>query len=126
MKGLLAPVMASILIACLVAGCGGGVRTYVDAGREIKTRVDQEFIIALDSNPTTGYRWQEGHDVTMLSLVEDRYEPDEKAEGLVGVGGTQYYRFKALRKGSTEVILVYMRPWEEETASDRVFRVTIE
>lgn len=124
MKRLLAPVITSILVACLVAGCGG-VKTYVDDNKTIITTVDQEFTIALDSNPTTGYKWQVSHDVTMLSLVEDRYEPDEKAAGLVGAGGTQYYRFKALRKGNTEVILIYMRPWEEKTATERVFKVII-
>ena len=125
MKRLLAPVIISILVACLVAGCGGGGKAYVDASKTINTSVDQEFTIALDSNPTTGYEWQVSHDANMLSLVEDRYEPDEKAKGLVGAGGTQYYCFKALKKGSTEVILIYKRPWEEETARDMVFKVNI-
>lgn len=125
MKGFLVLVIVSMLTVCLMAGCGGGVKTYIDAGKTIITGVDREFIIALDSNPTTGYRWQESHEVSMLSLVEDIYEPDEKAEGLVGAGGTQYYCFKALKEGSTEINLVYKRSWEEETARERVFKVNI-
>jgi len=124
MKKLVALVVTLILAVCLLAGCGG-VKTYIDDEKTITTRVGQEFTIALDSNPTTGYDWQETHDVIMLSLEEDRYEPDEKAEGLVGAGGTQYYRFEALKKGDTEVILIYMRPWEEKAAQQRIFKVNI-
>ena len=89
MKRLLALVTASILAVCLLAGCGG-VRTYVDPEKTISVSVDQEFVIALDSNPTTGYDWEESYDESMLRLdeTESKYVPDEKAAGLVGAGGT--------------------------------------
>jgi inhibitor of cysteine peptidase len=125
MKRLLLLLIVSIPAVLLMAGCDGEVKTYIDAGKPIAVKAGQEFIIAVDSNPTTGYVWQEMHDVTMVSLEEDRYEPDEKAEGLAGAGGTQYYRYKALKQGDTEVILVYVRPWEPETAKENVFKVTI-
>ena len=52
---------------------------------------------------------------------------DEKATGLVGAGGTQYFRFKALKTGETEITLVYKRSWEESTPQDvtKVFTVNI-
>ena len=115
MKKLLVLLVTLILAVCLLAGCGG-VKTYVDAEKTITVSVGQEFIIALDSNPTTGYDWEESYDDSMLSLDEEesRYEPDEKAKGLVGAGGTQYFRFKVLKAGNTEITLVYKRSWEEE------------
>ncbi len=63
----------------------------------------------------------------MLSLdgEEGRYEQDEKAEGLVGAGGTQYFQFKVLKKGNTETTLVYKRSWEEEIEDKKVFKVNI-
>ena len=125
MKKFLLLITVSILAVSLVAGCEGDVKTYIDASKPIITRVDQEFIIAVDFDPTTDYVWQELHDVTMLSLERDKYEPDEKAEGLVGAGGTRYYQYKALRKGDTEVILLYLRPWEAEDAKESIFKVTI-
>ena len=127
MKKLLVLLVTLILAVCLLAGCGGGAKTYVDAEKTITASVGQEFIIALDSNPTTGYDWEESYDDSMLSLDEEesRYEPDEKAEGLVGVGGTQYFRFKALKKGNTEITLVYKRSWEEEIEDEKVFKVNI-
>ena len=61
----------------------------------------------------------------MLTLVEDRYTADEKAEGLVGGGGTQYYRFQALKEGNTEITLTYQRPCEGTFAQRKVFRINI-
>ena len=118
--------MTSIVAVSLLAGCGGGVQTYIDVEKTISTCVNQEFVIALDSNPTTGYGWEESHDENMLSLVEEEYEPDEKAEGLVGAGGTQYFRFKALKSGKTEITVTYKRVWETESAEEKVFTVDIE
>jgi len=125
MKRLLVLVTALILVVCLLAGCGGGVKIYVDPGKKINTSVNQEFAIALDSNPTTGYNWEESHDASMLSLVNDKYVPDEKAPGLVGAGGTQYFYFKALKTGETEITVTYKRPWETDIADQKTFNVAI-
>ena len=124
MKKLLVLVVTLILAVCLLAGCGG-VKTYIDDEKTIITRIEGEFIIALDSNPTTGYDWEESHDPYKLILVEKNYEPDEKAAGLVGAGGTQYFRFTSQKKGNTEITFVYKRPWEEEAAQQRIFKVNI-
>jgi len=123
---LLALVLTSILAVCLLAGCGG-VKTYIDPEEEITIGIGDEFVIALDSNPTTGYGWEENHDPYKLILVEKKYEPNEKAEGFVGAGGTQYFRFTSQKTGKTEITLVYKRSWEESTPQDvtKVFSVEI-
>jgi len=120
---LLLVVLAAIL---LVAGCVGEVKTYSDSGQTISSGVNREFVIALGSNPTTGYSWQESYDEAVLELVEKTYEPGEKAkQGAVGAGGVEYFRFKALKSGKTEITLVYKRPWEEETIDQKVFTVAV-
>jgi len=129
MKKNLVVIMAVGLFACLAAGCGGGdTETYTDPAQEINAKVNQDFIIALGSNPTTGYSWQADYDVGMLELVggESTYETGAQAgQGLVGAGGTEYFTFKALKAGSTDVTLVYVRPWEEESIEQRVFSINI-
>ena len=118
--------LASILMVCLIAGCGEEVKTYTDSGRAISTGVNQEFVIALGSNPTTGYMWQESYDEDMLKLLESKYEMGEEAkQGVVGAGGVDYFRFKTLNKGETEITMVYKRPWEEEILDQKVFTVRI-
>ncbi len=109
----------------LVVGCAGGGKVYTDPVQTISAGINHEFIIALDSNPTTGYNWEERHDATMLGLVESKYEPDKKAPGLVGAGGTQYFRFKALKAGRTEITLTYKRPWETSSTTQKIFKVDI-
>jgi len=119
----------AVVAICLVAGCVGEVETYTDPGQTINIGVNQEFVIALGSNPTTGYGWQESHDETMIELVEKTYRPGEEAkQGVVGAGGVEYFRFKALKTGETEITLVYKRPWEEPTPQDvtKVFTINIE
>jgi len=125
MRKLLLVGIVSVLALGLLAGCAGGVATYTDPAKTINVKVGGEFVIALDSNPTTGFTWQDDHDQGMLKLVEDRYVADEKAEGLVGAGGTQYYHFKALKAGTATVTLDYKRPWEEDSAEQNVFTVKI-
>ena len=127
MKRFLVAAMTSILAVGLLAGCAGGIETYTDAHKTISANVDQEFVITLDSNPTTGYNWEEDYDVGMLKLVESKYEPGKQAEeGMVGAGGTQYFRFQALKTGKTEITLTYKRSWETESADQKVFTVDIQ
>jgi inhibitor of cysteine peptidase len=99
-----------VLTAFLMAGCLQ-VETYTDEGQGIDTEVNQQFVIALGSNPTTGYSWQASYNETMLELVENVYK-EEAEEGLVGAGGVEYFRFKALKIGRTPITLVYKQPWE--------------
>ena len=119
-------ILVAVVAILLVAGCGGGVKTYTDSGQTINTGVNQEFVIALDSNPTTGYIWQASYDESLLQLVGKSYEMGKAAEqGAVGAGGVEYFQFKALKTGETEITLVYKRPWEEETLDQKVFAVNI-
>lgn len=125
-KPLMSLVLVAVIASCLVAGCVGKVKAYTDSGQTISIAVNQEFIIALGSNPTTGYSWQESHDETMLELVESKYEMGEKAkQGLVGAGGVEYFRFKALKTGKTDITMVYKQPWATETGEQKVFTVNI-
>ncbi|OIP27600.1 MAG: hypothetical protein AUK39_02300 [Dehalococcoidia bacterium CG2_30_46_19] len=79
MKGVATVAVISILMVSLIAGCGGvcgGVEVYTDSEQVINTTVNQEFIIALDSNPTTGYGWEASYDENMLSLEKEEYSPN--------------------------------------------------
>ncbi|MCJ7769256.1 MAG: protease inhibitor I42 family protein [Dehalococcoidales bacterium] len=129
MRKALPLIMGILLTTCLVAGgCGMEVKAYTDPQDEISINTDGEFaiLIALDSNPTTGYSWQASYDETMLELVEETYELGEFAgQGLLGAGGTELFRFKALKKGEVEITMVYKRPWEEEILQQKVFIVEV-
>ena len=127
MKKLLILVTVALAATFLLAGCAGEVKTYTDSGQTINIGVNQEFIIAIGANPTTGYDWEVSLDETMLKLVEKTYKLAEEAEHeVVGAGGVDYFRFKALKTGEAEITMVYKRSWEEESIDRKVFTVNIE
>jgi len=122
-------VILVILVFFLVTGCSGSEpQNYSDPSETITVKVNNEFVIALKANMTTGYAWEASFDETILSLVEQNYVPDEHEEGMVGVGGTDYLRFKALQTGSTEIELTYKQPWEENSEDEQhlTFMVEVE
>jgi len=128
MKKFWLVVVTSVLAVCLMAGCGGAVKAYSDPEQPIGIGINKEFIIliALESNPTTGYSWEANYDETMLELVEETYELGEYAQqGLVGAGGTELFRFRALESGEIEITMVYKRSWEEEVLDQKVFTIDI-
>ena len=128
MKKFWLVVVTSVLAVCLMAGCGGAVKAYGDPEQPIDIGINKEFIIliALESNPTTGYSWEANYDETMLELVEETYELGEYAQqGLVGAGGTELFRFRALESGEIEITMVYKRSWEAEVLDQKVFTIDI-
>lgn len=126
MKKLVAVVAFVLLVSIMAAGCGGGnVKTYNDAGDTIEAKVNAEFIIALASNPSTGYSWFADYDEAQFKLVSDEYQQENTEEMIVGAGGTQYLRFKALKAGSFEITIEYQRSWEGEPIDQKVFSVSV-
>jgi inhibitor of cysteine peptidase len=120
-------ILMLIAAALTVAGCIGVAETYDDPGQDINIGVNQKFIIALGSNPTTGYSWQASYDETRLELVGGKSEYKEATtEGVVGAGGIEYFRFKALKTGQAEISLTYEQPWEGGgTGETKVFTVNV-
>jgi inhibitor of cysteine peptidase len=90
--------------------------------QEIK--VNQSFMIALESNPTTGYSWEADFDQEYLSLAEPEYITDQPE--MIGSGGVEKFTFTGLKAGVTEITMNYKRPWEEKSIETQVFKVTIE
>ncbi len=91
----------AILTACLVSGCGGQVMAYSDPEQTIDIGTNGEFVIliALDSNPSTGYSWEADYDETKLELVEETFEADAyAAENIVGAGGTELFPLQGAEK----------------------------
>jgi inhibitor of cysteine peptidase len=130
MKRAFIVISALVLIMLTVmTGCGGAkVTTYTDSSQKINVGVNQEFIIALQANPTTGYDWQPVFDSTLISQVKKDYQQDDHSgQQIVGSGGTDFFTYKALKAGETKITLTYYRPWETPKAEDQqqVFNVVI-
>lgn len=82
----------------------------------IEVKVGQEFNITLESNPSTGYGWQLSKPLneTILNLIGSEYKPSEESGLIVGAGGTEIWTFRAVKSGTAEISLKYVRPWETD------------
>ncbi len=125
MRRILVLVSGILMLALLTSGCKIAMDTHADSGRTVVIDRGQQFIIAIGSNPTTGYSWQASYDEKMLQLVEKTYEPSDQSKGVVGAGGIEFFRFEALKKGETELTVFYKRPWEETVVEQKSFTVII-
>ena len=103
-------VLMAVLATCLVAGCIGEVETYTDPGQTIDIGVNQQFVIALGSNLTTGYSWQASYDGTMIELVEKMIYKEEAKQGMVGTVGVECFRFKSAKKLSDRLASFTLLP----------------
>ena len=118
------------LMTAVLTGCGGtkAAATYTDSSKTINLSKNQEFIIALQANPTTGYDWQPDFDAGILNQVKKDYQQaDNSGKQLVGSGGTDFFTYKALKAGTTKITLTYKRFCETPKAEDKqqVFNVVI-
>jgi len=116
---LLALGLALILSALIFTGCGPAKEVKLDAsanGRQVELQKGQTLVITLESNPTTGFRWE------VLELEEDILQQmgdpefkvsDPREPPPPGAGGWETWRFEATNAGQTALKLVYRRPWEE-------------
>ena len=85
-----------------------------DSGRAIMLAVDQELVVTLASNPSTGYTWsfqltREG----VIAANGSEYDPTEPQ--IPGSGGRERFRFIAVESGQTTLRFEYRRPWETDT-----------
>ena len=151
-KKLMNVAIASVLLAglLLAAGCAssdgaptstepdrGGEPTVVpggdvvlsaeDDGTAVELNPGQMLVVALESNPTTGYRWEVSEvDKSVLTQVggAEFQEAPKEDEQMVGVGGTETFRF-ASAPGSTTLTLVYHRSWETDVEPAATFSVDV-
>ena len=85
-------------------------------GGQVELEVGQILVVTLESNPSTGYRWEkaEDNDSILEQLGEAEFKPSDTSEPpLVGAGGWEIFRFKVASVGQMTLTLVYHRPWED-------------
>ncbi len=95
-------------------------RSQVD---EKFVKVNKVFKIPLDSNPSTGYKWEASFDKAFLKLKADRFKRPAKA--LIGAGGTQTFVFLPVKNGETQIRFAYKRHWEKTVAREKTYTIRI-
>jgi len=95
-----------------------------DNGRAVELAMGQVLTVTLESNPTTGYRWEitELDEQVLASMGEAEYQP---GSNLVGASGMEILRFKAVNEGHTSLDLAYRRPWEQDVEPLELFSLQV-
>jgi inhibitor of cysteine peptidase len=128
MHRLLALIISLLLLTGLFSGCSSQsqqAKEYTDPTQGIEVSAGSQFIIVLESNPTTGFKWEASFDTSLLKLTKSDYKQSETKPGLVGAGGKEYFTFEGLKKGIDKIIMTYKRSWEQGSANQKVFNVVI-
>jgi len=138
MKSKIILTCAVVALALSLFACSSEVAVSASYdGKEVKVPVDGSLIVTLESNPTTGFKWQYEEEVkdtlhiltgipdeSVLALVGQKFVGPE-AGAPPGTGGEEIWTFKAVGKGTTELSLEYSQPWEGGTKAAETFNLTI-
>jgi predicted secreted protein len=95
----------------------------LEAKNIVQAKLNKPFNIALDSNPTTGYRWTVDFNYRFLMKGNESYSKSQPE--LIGSGGQQIFTFTPIRDGQTIISAVYKRPWEDIVVDERTFSIIV-
>jgi inhibitor of cysteine peptidase len=107
---------------------GGKVVTEKTTG-PVSVKVGAILEVKLEANHTTGYSWiaAPSVDPVLVSQGKAAYQ-EHPAGGKVGVGGTEIWRFKAVKAGKQALQFEYRKPWEKTAPAAKtvLFSVVVE
>jgi inhibitor of cysteine peptidase len=94
-------------------------------GEELSILRGQVVVVTLASNPSTGFTWSvEDVDSSILRQMGlPEYQPG--GSGLLGAEGVQIFRFQSVDSGTTDIKIIYSRPFEEGEEPAERFEVRI-
>ena len=99
-----------------------------DRGGQVEVEVGQILVLTLDSNATTGFRWEvvELDDSFLRQRGGAEYRTvSESDPPPPGTGGVEVFRFEAVAVGETALTLVYHQPWQEDVEPVGTFSVQV-
>ncbi|MFC1865374.1 DUF6174 domain-containing protein [Chloroflexota bacterium] len=101
------------------------IPTYNEFWGTIRVDVGEEFAITLNQHPRMGYGWYATYDENLHVLLASDFK--EYSTSIGGGNGDQYFIFKALQQGSTQINFIYRHVYpESEVLEEKVFNIAIE
>ena len=111
----------------IFSGCTIAGKTYTESnnGDNLNLKINDVITIKLESNATTGYKWNlsEENNSGIIAIVSSDYTEKENKDNLVGSGGFEILTFKAVSRGSATIILTYNKPWEKDVQPEKIFKL---
>ncbi len=89
----------------------------------IETFHIKEFSVALNSNPSTGYSWVPSFDKSFLELRDQSVKMNTDK---FGSPAKEIFKFYPIKRGTTTLIMIYKRVWEETEIQKINFEIKIQ
>lgn len=98
--------------------------TVEQDGTQVNLGRGDFLLVRLESNPSTGYRWEvRNNDAAVLrQLGESQFEASSSA---IGAGGTETFSFEAIAEGTSVLVMIYHRSFEEDEEPLDTFRLRV-
>ena len=102
--------LSGLLVACTTPAPA----VFTDSAKPIEVVAGQQFAVALESNPTTGFQWEVTIDNsgTYTQVGAGEYTQGATKPGMAGAGGTVRFTFQAAKAGTGSVKFTYRRSFE--------------
>jgi inhibitor of cysteine peptidase len=98
-------------------------------GGQFELERGQILVVTLESNPSTGYKWElaEQYESILLQLGEVEFKSSDTGDPpTVGAGGWEIFRFRAVSAGQMPLLLFYQRSSEDaEPLNTFIIQVTV-
>ncbi len=119
-------ILLIFLSILFLTSCSFFLVEFTTDSRAYEVKVNQQFMIVLEENPSTGYLW-ENPIISDESVVRFISGPSRNTKSIEIVGAPikTKWRFEAIGKGNATITFHYRRPWEEEIVDTKVFTVTV-
>jgi len=133
MRNRICNVLSCLALLAVVLSCTALKDIHVDArdnGGRVYLKPGQVLVVTLESNPSTGYQWEVvAVDTAVLQQMGEAefLPPVSTGKQIVGAGGMERFRFKALKVAESSLKLIYHRPWEkgEEPAGTFLIQIIV-
>ena len=141
MKSKLIPIGILVAISLCLSACSPASKqvsvnvSYDDfmklqhISKEVEVLVDGSLTIALYSCPSEGRQWSEPAQISDQNILQqtDRklVMPEDLGDRPPGTPGQEVWTFKALKKGTSTISMVYTHPWDGEEEPMLTFALTV-
>jgi predicted secreted protein len=118
--------LVALMASFAFTACTTGPSEFSDPADTIEVKRGEEFVIVLESNASTGFRWSlnASLDPTVVRLLMTEYRAGGGG-GVVGAGGHEYWRFGAEGRGTTIIPMAYVGPGGGAPAKTALFTVKV-
>ena len=120
--------LAAVFASAAIAAGAMSPNVFTAATSAITVKPNTEFLIALSSNPSTGYSWalSAAPNAKIVSSEGNAYQAPAKS--MPGAAGQQIFAFETHGAGTATITLQYRRPWEKHPTpppTTKTFSVTV-